>query len=83
MALNLNGEIESKPGAAKREMASHFYATAKMKDRHATTMENAGYYVLADKFEREATGQRWKARGYSALAFIETAASKIGFELRF
>lgn len=82
MALNLNYEVETKPGAGHRELASHFYGRAKGKDVLAGIRESARRYYAADKLAMEAEELRWKGHGHRVLGVIEVVASKVGWQLK-
>jgi hypothetical protein len=83
MALNTNGEVESKPGASQRELSQHFYKSADFKFGAAERFAKLGDYKLSVKADREGEDLLWRARGHRVLAFVETAASKIGLEVKF
>ena len=83
MALNLNGEVETKPGAGKRELAAHYYRAADMKAAGAERMAKLGQFKRSEKLDIEGENMRWKAHGYAILGVVESAASRIGLNVNF
>lgn len=83
MALNNNLEVETKPGAGKRELATNFKRQADIKDRETELLARSGKYDKAVKTDHEAESLRWKSRGYFVLGAIETVAAKIGLNVEF